>query len=93
MVHLSHGGGVNLSVIGCFVLNCQDHHPSPGKPFQGGVFEAFLPDCDKSRNLLPRLEDAFRQGLTFTVTSKEKGSNVTWDAIPHKTSLQGGRSG
>ncbi|XP_019731341.1 uncharacterized protein LOC109519336 [Hippocampus comes] len=71
----------------------KDHHPSPGKPFQGGVFEAFLPDCDKSRNLLPRLEDAFRQGLTFTVTSKEKGSSVTWDTIPHKTSLQGGRSG
>ncbi|XP_061701534.1 uncharacterized protein si:busm1-163l24.3 isoform X2 [Syngnathoides biaculeatus] len=70
----------------------KDHHPSPGKPFQGGVFEAFLPDCDKTRKLLPRLENAFRQGLTFTVTSKN-GSKVTWDAVPHKTSLQGGRSG
>ncbi|XP_061604995.1 uncharacterized protein LOC133465863 [Phyllopteryx taeniolatus] len=70
----------------------KDHHPSPGKPFQGDVFEAFLPDCDKSRKLLPRLENALRQGLTFTVTSKN-GSKVTWDVIPHKTSLQGGRSG
>ncbi|XP_077411673.1 uncharacterized protein LOC144042670 isoform X2 [Vanacampus margaritifer] len=71
----------------------KDHHPSPGKPFQGGIFEAFLPDCNKSRKLLPRLEDAFRLGLTFTVMSKENGFRVTWDAIPHKTSLQGGRSG
>nr|XP_057904135.1 uncharacterized protein si:busm1-163l24.3 [Doryrhamphus excisus]XP_057904136.1 uncharacterized protein si:busm1-163l24.3 [Doryrhamphus excisus]XP_057904137.1 uncharacterized protein si:busm1-163l24.3 [Doryrhamphus excisus] len=71
----------------------EKEHPSPGKPFQGDVFEAFLPDCEKSRKLLPRLEDAFRRGLTFTVTGEEKGSKVTWDAIPHKTSLQGGRSG
>ncbi|GAA6217951.1 uncharacterized protein LOC108872746 [Lates japonicus] len=65
-------------------------HPSPGKPFQGGVFEAFLPDCEKTWKLLPRLEKAFRQGLTFTVTP---GARVTWDCIPHKTSLQGGKSG
>ncbi|XP_054614702.1 uncharacterized protein si:busm1-163l24.3 [Dunckerocampus dactyliophorus] len=71
----------------------EKEHPSPGKPFQGDIFEAFLPDCEKSRKLLPRLEDAFRRGLTFTVTSEEKGSKVIWDAIPHKTSLQGGRSG
>ncbi|XP_057716782.1 uncharacterized protein si:busm1-163l24.3 isoform X2 [Corythoichthys intestinalis] len=76
-----------------FLLTCQDHHPSPGKPFHGDVFEAFFPDCDKSRKLLPRLEDAFRRGLIFTVTSKEKGSKVCWDTIPHKTTLQGGRSG
>uniref|UniRef100_A0A665UJW9 E3 ubiquitin-protein ligase n=1 Tax=Echeneis naucrates TaxID=173247 RepID=A0A665UJW9_ECHNA len=70
-------------------------HPSPGKPFKGGQFEAFLPDCEKMRNLqlLPRLEKAFRQGLTFTVTGKEAGAKATWDCIPHKTSLQGGKSG
>lgn len=67
-------------------------HPSPGKPFQGGVFEAFLPDCEKTRKLLPRLEKAFRQGLTFTV-SKETGARVIWDCIPHKTSISGGKSG
>ncbi|XP_061906052.1 serine-rich adhesin for platelets [Entelurus aequoreus] len=70
----------------------QESHPSPGKPFKGGMFEAFLPDCERSRKLLPRLEDAFRRGLTFTVT-KKKGSKVAWDAIPHKTNLLGGRSG
>uniref|UniRef100_A0A3Q3XFF4 E3 ubiquitin-protein ligase n=1 Tax=Mola mola TaxID=94237 RepID=A0A3Q3XFF4_MOLML len=71
----------------------EDGHPSPGMPFQGGVFEAYLPDCDKTRKLLPRLEKAFRQGLTFTVTEKETGGRVAWDCIPHKTSLHGGKSG
>ncbi|XP_067334621.1 E3 ubiquitin-protein ligase DTX4 isoform X2 [Channa argus] len=71
----------------------KEGHPAPGKPFQGGTFEAYLPDCDKARKLLPRLETAFRQGLTFTVMSKETEARVTWDSIPHKTSLQGGKSG
>lgn len=71
----------------------EEGHPSPGKPFQGGVFEAFLPDCEETRKLLPRLKKAFKQGLTFTVTEKEKGSRVTWDCIPHKTSLLGGKAG
>ncbi|XP_028268493.1 uncharacterized protein LOC114440315 [Parambassis ranga] len=68
-------------------------HPSPGQPFHGGKFEAFLPDCEMARKLLPRLEKAFRCGLTFTVTGKEEEARVTWDCIPHKTSLQGGKSG
>ncbi|XP_047426743.1 uncharacterized protein si:busm1-163l24.3 [Mugil cephalus] len=68
-------------------------HPSPGSPFQGGIFDAFLPDCEKTRKLLPRLEKAFKQGLTFTVTSKDARAKVVWDCIPHKTSIQGGKSG
>ncbi|XP_073350009.1 uncharacterized protein [Pagrus major] len=68
-------------------------HPSPGKPFQGGTFESYFPDCDKTRKLLPRLEKAFRQGLTFTVMEKETGGRVTWDCIPHKTTLHGGKPG
>ncbi|XP_034567493.1 uncharacterized protein si:busm1-163l24.3 [Notolabrus celidotus] len=68
-------------------------HPSPGKPFKGGIFEAFFPDSEESRRLLPRLDKAFRKGLTFTVTEKEKGAQVFWDCIPHKTTLQGGKSG
>ncbi|XP_026180907.1 uncharacterized protein LOC113140969 isoform X2 [Mastacembelus armatus] len=68
-------------------------HPSPGKPFKGGVFDAYLPDCEKTKKLLPRLEKAFKRGLTFTVTDKDTVARVTWDCIPHKTSLQGGRSG
>ncbi|KAJ0058352.1 hypothetical protein NL108_013427 [Boleophthalmus pectinirostris] len=64
-----------------------DDDPSPGEFFTGGTFEAFLPDCERTRRLLPRLEKAFRTGHTFTVV---KGK-VQWDAIPHKTSLHGGK--
>ncbi|KAM3598433.1 uncharacterized protein V6R79_017995 [Siganus canaliculatus] len=71
----------------------EEGHPSPGKPFKGGNFEAFLPDCDQAKKLLPRLEKAFKQGLTFTVIEKETRAKVTWDGIPHKTSLYGGKSG
>lgn len=70
-----------------------EDHPSPGKPFRGGVFESFLPDSERTRKLLPRLEKAFKQGLTFTVAGKGTGASVTWDCIPHKTSLQGGKTG
>ncbi|XP_042360126.1 uncharacterized protein si:busm1-163l24.3 [Plectropomus leopardus] len=70
-----------------------EDHPFPGKPFHGGVFEAFLPDSENTKKLLPRLEKAFKQGFTFTLTVKEKKANVIWDCIPHKTSLQGGKSG
>ncbi|XP_038140281.1 uncharacterized protein si:busm1-163l24.3 isoform X1 [Cyprinodon tularosa] len=67
-------------------------HPSPGKPFKGGLFEAYLPDHGNARKLLPRLEKAFKQGLTFTVTGKGREARVTWDGIPHKTSLYGGKA-
>ncbi|XP_037647460.1 uncharacterized protein si:busm1-163l24.3 [Sebastes umbrosus] len=70
-----------------------EDHPSPGEPFQGGQFEAYLPDNEKSRKLVPRLEKAFKQGLTFTVTGKDTEAKVIWDCIPHKTTLQGGKSG
>lgn len=46
-----------------------------------------------ARRLLPRLEKAFEQGLTFTVMEKEKGAKVTWNCIPHKTTLHGGKAG
>lgn len=71
----------------------QEGQPSPGQPFQGGLFEAYLPDCDTTSKLLPRLETAFRRGLTFTVTDRGTGAGVTWDRIPHKTSVYGGKSG
>lgn len=69
-----------------------ESHPFPGKPFRGGVFEAYLPDSKDTKKLLPRLEKAFRQGLTFTVTGKDGHAKINWDCIPHKTSLQGGKS-
>ncbi|XP_070836300.1 uncharacterized protein [Chaetodon trifascialis] len=71
----------------------EEGHPAPGRPFQGGLFEAFLPDCEKTKKLLPRLLRAFRQGLTFTVVQKGAEARATWDSIPHKTSLHGGKSG
>lgn len=71
----------------------QEGHPSPGKLFQGGVFDAYLPDSQTTRRLLPRLEQAFKRGLTFTVAGKETGAKVTWNYIPHKTTLHGGKSG
>lgn len=71
----------------------EEGHPSPGQPFQGGVFEAYFPDCDVTSKLLPRLETAFRRGLTFTVMDRGSGAKVAWDRIPHKTSVQGGKSG
>ncbi|KAM9391700.1 uncharacterized protein KZ484_003233 [Pholidichthys leucotaenia] len=69
-----------------------DGHPSPGKPFKGGQFEAFFPDCEMAKKLLPQLEKAFRRGLTFTVAGLGPDAKVVWDGIPHKTSLQGGKS-
>ncbi|KAM9746132.1 uncharacterized protein ACNS7B_010236 isoform 1-T2 [Menidia menidia] len=69
-----------------------DDHPSPGKPFRGGIFEAYLPESQATKKLLPRLEKAFRQGLTFTVAGKERDARVDWDCIPHKTSVQGGKA-
>ncbi|KAJ7992302.1 hypothetical protein DPEC_G00277120 [Dallia pectoralis] len=68
-------------------------HPSPGSAFRGGVFEAFFPRCEKTTKLLPRLESAFRLGLTFTVKDQNTGARISWGSIPHKTSLQGGKSG
>ncbi|XP_017284953.1 uncharacterized protein si:busm1-163l24.3 [Kryptolebias marmoratus] len=70
----------------------EEGHPSPGKPFKGGTFEAYLPNIEKAKKLLPRLEKAFRQGLTFIVTGKGPEARVTWGQIPHKTSLQGGKA-
>uniref|UniRef100_A0A3Q2QMV8 RING-type E3 ubiquitin transferase n=1 Tax=Fundulus heteroclitus TaxID=8078 RepID=A0A3Q2QMV8_FUNHE len=67
-------------------------HPSPGKPFKGKLFEAYLPDNDEAKKLLPRLEEAFRKGLTFTVIGKGTEARVSWDCIPHKTSLHGGKT-
>ncbi|KAM6914318.1 E3 ubiquitin-protein ligase DTX1 isoform 2-T3 [Lycodopsis pacificus] len=71
----------------------KEDHPSPGEPFQGGVFEAYFPDSEKVRKLMPRLKEAFRQGLAFTVTGKDTRARVSWDCIPHKTTLYGGKSG
>ncbi|KAI4891524.1 hypothetical protein NFI96_018024, partial [Prochilodus magdalenae] len=74
-----------------------EEHPDPGSPFQGGIFEAYLPLSSKGRGLLPCLEKAFKLGLTFKVctykASQGKRARVTWGRIPHKTRMDGGKSG
>ncbi|KAF4116293.1 uncharacterized protein si:busm1-163l24.3 [Onychostoma macrolepis] len=73
-----------------------DKDPCPGSPFEGGQFVAYLPLNPKGQSLLPCLEKAFNQGLTFTVSSSKKAGGdamVTWGRIPHKTRVDGGKSG
>ncbi|KAI5619646.1 hypothetical protein C0J50_20745 [Silurus asotus] len=75
-----------------------EEHPCPGAPFKGDRFEAFLPLNKTTKKLLPLLEKAFHQGLTFTVkegSSDDDGSKegrVVWGSIPHKTKTEGGTS-
>ncbi|KAG9350103.1 hypothetical protein JZ751_026456 [Albula glossodonta] len=69
-----------------------EDHPSPGSPFQGGVFDAFLPLNKQTKRLLPLLKRAFDEGLTFTVVEGHKVARVTWASIPHKTKMSGGKS-
>lgn len=70
-----------------------DEHPNPGKPYQGAVRTAYLPDCTEGKKVLNLLKQAFDQRLTFTVgCSSTTGRNnvVTWNDIHHKTSYFGG---
>ncbi|CAL8272857.1 unnamed protein product [Lota lota] len=67
-------------------------HPSPGLPFKGRIFMAYLPGTEGARRLLPRLQEAFKRGLIFTIQRREEVDCVNWDCIPHKTSIQGGKS-
>ncbi|KAF5903790.1 putative E3 ubiquitin-protein ligase DTX3, partial [Clarias magur] len=68
-----------------------EEHPNPGLPFQGGVFDAYLPLISKGQGLLKCLEKAFKQGFTFTVCPSR--AKIAWSRIPHKTKITGGRSG
>ncbi|XP_017344568.1 uncharacterized protein si:busm1-163l24.3 isoform X2 [Ictalurus punctatus] len=72
-----------------------EEHPNPGLPFQGGLFEAYLPLSLKGQGLLQCLEKAFKQGFTFTVcpSNNTVRAQITWSRIPHKTKITGGKSG
>ncbi|XP_066498528.1 uncharacterized protein si:busm1-163l24.3 [Hoplias malabaricus] len=75
-----------------------EEHPNPGSPFQGGYFEAYLPFSPKGQVLLTCLKNAFKQGLTFRVlsvnnTPQGSRARVSWSQIPHKTMMEGDRSG
>lgn len=68
-------------------------HPNPGKPYQGTVRQAYLPDNHEGKEVLALLQRAFKQKLIFTVgTSTTTGvqNAVTWNDIHHKTSTYGG---
>ncbi|KAM6951112.1 E3 ubiquitin-protein ligase DTX3L-like [Aplochiton taeniatus] len=67
-------------------------HPNPGSAFQGGTFHAFLPLNEMTLQLSPSLKQAFDQGLTFCVRAEDAGDKVAWGHIPHKTSIEGGKS-
>ncbi|KAI5097261.1 hypothetical protein C0J45_12570 [Silurus meridionalis] len=71
-----------------------DEHPNPGLPFQGAVFEAYLPLSSQGQELLQCLEKAFKQGFTFTVcpSNNNDRAKITWSRIPHKTNITGGKS-
>ncbi|XP_078080114.1 uncharacterized protein LOC144500679 isoform X2 [Mustelus asterias] len=67
--------------------------PSPGQPFEGDLFTAFLPDNRIGRKVLTLLVEAFNRGLTFHIVQTSSGlAKVTWNNIPHKTKTTGGRS-
>ncbi|XP_038635235.1 uncharacterized protein LOC119954235 [Scyliorhinus canicula] len=66
--------------------------PNPGQPFTGGLFTAYLPDNRSGNKILKLLVDAFNRGLTFKIVPFPSGSaHVTWNDIPHKTKITGGR--
>ncbi|XP_067825027.1 uncharacterized protein si:busm1-163l24.3 [Heptranchias perlo] len=66
--------------------------PSPGQPFEGGQFTAFLPDNPTGRKILQLLVEAFDRGLTFRIVSAPSGRHkVEWNEIPHKTATNGAK--
>jgi hypothetical protein len=80
--------------LGCNVQKV--YHPNPGTTHGSAYRRAFLPDNTDGRNLLKRLEYAFRHGLTFCVgTSLTTGvpNVITWSSIHHKTRLAHGPHG
>ncbi|XP_036445106.1 uncharacterized protein si:busm1-163l24.3 [Colossoma macropomum] len=93
-----HSRCTTAKIIYCIPDGIQgEEHPNPGAPFQGGIFEAYLPLSSKGRSLLPCLDKAFKQGLTFKVcpakTSPGRKARIDWGRIPHKTRMDGGKSG
>ncbi|KAJ3600629.1 hypothetical protein NHX12_031609 [Muraenolepis orangiensis] len=67
-------------------------HPSPGSTFKGGIFYGYLPYTETAMKLYPRLEEAFKRGLTFTVQGNKEAARVTWNCIPHKAKRLRGNS-
>ena len=87
---------------GCITITYQfedgvqgQEHPTPGKRFSGIIRSAYLPDNETGRKVLRLLQKAFEQRLTFTIglsTTTGVDNAITWNDIPHKTSILGGPS-
>jgi deltex-like protein len=68
-------------------------HPRPGQPYQGTKRIAYLPNSERGRRALERLQVAWQQRQVFTVgdslTTGTQGV-VCWAGIHHKTRVSGG---
>ncbi|XP_062893270.1 uncharacterized protein LOC134340222 isoform X4 [Mobula hypostoma] len=70
----------------------RESDPNPGEPFKGGEFKAYLPESHEGKKVLQLLQEAFNKGLIFKVVADPpRPAYVTWNAIPHKTAVTGGR--
>lgn len=70
----------------------QGGDPNPGEPFRGGEFKAYLPDNLEGKKILMLLQKAFETRLIFKVVSESRRqAYVTWNDIPHKTAIMGGK--
>ncbi|CAD5110741.1 DgyrCDS111 [Dimorphilus gyrociliatus] len=70
-----------------------DEHPNPKHPYKGTIRYAYLPNSPEGQKLYKLLEQAFQQKLIFTIGNSSttgKSNTITWNDIPHKTSMRGG---
>lgn len=68
-------------------------HPNPGRPYQGCIRTAYLPNTNEGQRVCELLKKAFHHKLIFTVgQSRTTGVDnvVTWNDIHHKTAIHGG---
>ena len=64
------------------------NQPRPGRPFNGGIHQAYLPDSPEGREVYGLLRKAFDAKLTFTI--QPDTGRIVWSDIHHKTNKHGG---
>uniref|UniRef100_A0A8W8K4H8 E3 ubiquitin-protein ligase n=1 Tax=Magallana gigas TaxID=29159 RepID=A0A8W8K4H8_MAGGI len=69
-----------------------EEHPNPRTVYKGIRLSGYLPNNKKGRLIAKLLNVAFSRRLVFTIGwSRTTGHDgVTWNAIHHKTSMEGG---
>mmetsp|Transcript_36697 Transcript_36697/g.63011 ORF Transcript_36697/g.63011 Transcript_36697/m.63011 type:complete len:313 (-) Transcript_36697:744-1682(-) len=68
-------------------------HPAPGKSFTGTLRHCYLPNTAEGRDVLQKLQTAFKRRLTFTIgnsITSGRTNTVVWNCIHHKTNVFGG---